>query len=90
MPVTINIPPYLRQYTADNATVTVKGKNVKSCLRALIEQYPQLNDLLFDVDNRIHNYISLFIGGDNVYSDTLEKPVKDGDTMHLIYIIGGG
>ncbi len=90
MPVNVNIPPYLRQYTANTSTVKVKGKTVKSCLRDLIEQYPQLKDYLFDADNLIHNYISLFIGGDNVYTDALEKQVKDGDTMHIIYIIGGG
>jgi molybdopterin converting factor small subunit len=88
--VTVNLAAYLRHYAADNENVTVNGNTIRECLDNLIEKYPNLRDQIFDKHDVLHNYVSIFVAGVIAYPDKLEKPVKERDTMHILYIIGGG
>ena len=90
MSIDINLASYLRPHAAYKETVAVKGKTVRECLDNLTARYPALKKMLFEKEDKLHDYVSVFAGGDIVYSDMLDKPVKDGDTLHILYIIGGG
>jgi adenylyltransferase/sulfurtransferase len=90
MSVTINVASYLRAHTGNRESVTVKGKTVRECLGNLVVRYPGLKKLLFDGDGKLHDYVSVFAGGQIAYGDELDNAVKDGDTLHVLYIIGGG
>ena len=90
MAVTVNLAAYLRQYAGDKENVRVPGKTVRECLDNLIKQYPKLRDPIFDKNNALHPYVSVFVAGEIMYADKLEKPVKDGVNMNILYIIGGG
>jgi len=90
MAVTVNLAAYLRQYAANKENVLVMGKTVRECLDNLIKQYPKLKDQIFDKNNSLYPYVSVFIAGEIMYADKLEKPVKDGVNMNILYIIGGG
>jgi molybdopterin converting factor small subunit len=90
MSAAINLASYLRPYVDDKEAVTVDGSTVRECLNALIKQYPGMKKMLFDKSGKLHDYVSVFVGGAIAYADELDKPVKDGDTLHILYIIGGG
>jgi molybdopterin converting factor small subunit len=90
MNIVINLPAYLRSYADDEESVTVKGKTIRECLDNLIKKYPRLNKMLFDEEGQLHNYVSIFAANEIVYADQLDKTIKDGDTIHILYIIGGG
>jgi molybdopterin converting factor small subunit len=90
MTVIINLPAYLRSYANDKESVKVKGKTIQECLDDLIKKYPGLKKMVFDQDGQLHTYVSIFAANEIVYSDQLNKSVKDGDTIHILYIIGGG
>jgi sulfur-carrier protein len=87
---TINLAAYLRSYADDKESVTVKGKTIQECLNDLIKKYPKLKKMLFDQDEQLHNHVSIFAANEIVYADQLDKPIKDGETIHILYIIGGG
>jgi molybdopterin converting factor small subunit len=90
MSVIINLPAYLRPYANEKENITVKGKTIQECLNDLIKKYRGLNTMVFDEEGQLHNYVSVFAANEIVYSDQLNKSVKDGDTIHILYIIGGG
>jgi molybdopterin synthase sulfur carrier subunit len=90
MSVTVNIPAYLRAYTDNKETIRVKGKTIKECLNNLLSEYPSLQKMVFDEDGQLHNYVSIFAANEIVYSDKIDKAIKDGETIHILYIIGGG
>ena len=46
--------------------------------------------MVFDQDSELHTYVSIFAANEIVYSDQLDKPIKDGETIHILYVIGGG
>jgi len=90
MSITINLASYLQPYTNNVESVIVKGKTVQECLDDLVLQYPGIQKMLFLPDGKLHTYVSVFVGADMTPADELTKPVKDGDVLHVLYIIGGG
>lgn len=90
MSVTINLASYLRSYVDGRETIEVNGNTIRECFDDLVRQYPGLKAMLFDKNNKLLDYVSVFAGGEITYADQLDKPVKNGDLLHILYIIGGG
>ena len=90
MSVKVTLPSYLQSFTNDKATIEVNGNTVKECLDHLVEQFPAINKKIYDKAGKMHDYASVYVDGEFAYGDELDKPVKDGDELHIVYIIGGG
>jgi len=46
--------------------------------------------MVFAKEGKLLDYVSIYVDGEFAYGDELAKPVKDGDELHVVYIIGGG
>ncbi len=90
MTVKINVPAYLQPYTGNSETVAVSGKTAAECLTHLVELYPDIKKMLFAEEGKLLDYVSVYLNGDFAYGEELEKPVGDGDELHVLYILGGG
>ena len=90
MSIKIDITSYLQPFTNDTEVVEVNGSTVGGCLNHLIKQFPSIEKMLFDKNSKLHSYVAIFINGKDAYPEELAKPVKDGDELHILYIIGGG
>lgn len=90
MSVNIKLPAYLRPYADDKESIKVRGKTIKECLGDLMKKYPALKKMVFDEDGELHTYVSTFAANEIVYPDQLDKEIKDGEIIHILYIIGGG
>ncbi len=90
MSVKIHMPAYLRQYTNDAETVDVSGDTAAACLDGLVVQFPEVSRMLFAAPGQLHDYVSVFLDGEFAYGDELDRKVKDGADLHLLYILGGG
>ena len=90
MSVKINIPSYLQPYTNDKEVVEVNGSSVNECLDHLVKQFPDMKKMLVTKEGKLLDYVSIYVGGEFAYANELAQPVKDGDELHLLYILGGG
>ncbi len=90
MSVTIKVATYLQPYMGDKEILEVEGNTVRQCLHNLITQFPEIEKMLFDEKERLLNYISVFIAEEVAYDDQMDIPVKDGDILNILYVIGGG
>ena len=88
MSIKINIHPILRQYTNNQETVEVTGNTVGNCLSNLIKQFPDIEKGIFDKDGKLLSYIDIYLNKDS--TKKLNKPVKDGEELHTVILIGGG
>ena len=86
----INIPSYLQPYTNNMEVVEVNGSTVSECLNHLIKQFPRMEKMLLAKNGDLFNYVNIYINGEDAYPEELTKPVKDGDALHILYIIDGG
>lgn len=88
---TLKIPTPLRQYTNGQAEVAVSGSNVATAMKNLVEQYPALEQHLYDGDGELRAFVNLFLGENNTRDlQGLETPLSEGDTLRIIPSIAGG
>ena len=90
MSIKIHIPPYLRSFTNNMEVVTVNGETVGECLDYLIKQFPAIEKMLFDKNSNLLDYLNIYVNEEDAYPENQAKPVKDGDELHLAYLIAGG
>ena len=90
MAITVKIPVHLQHFTNNLDTAEVNGNTVGQCLDHLVKQFPDIEEALFDENGNLLEYVDIYINGESAYPEELAKPVKDGDELSIILIIGGG
>lgn len=90
MSVQIDIPLFLQHIVNDVKVVNVNGGTVGECLKDLVRQFPQLRELLFDKNGKLHKYIEIFVNGKSTYPEELAESVKDGNEIYILNVITGG
>ena len=90
MSIRINVPPVFYQHTNNQQVVEVTGNTVGQCLKQFIKQFPETKPLLFDQDEELHAYLDIYLNRESTYPEILARLVKDGDELHIIFLISGG
>jgi len=90
MSIKISIPSYMRSFTNNTGVVEVNGSTVGECLNHLFKQFPRMRKQLFSRSGSLFENIIISINGESAYPEQLAKPVKDGDELKILFIIGGG
>ena len=49
-----------------------------------------MEKMLLAKNGKLFNYVNIYVNGEDAYPDELAKPAKDGDELHILYIISGG
>jgi adenylyltransferase/sulfurtransferase len=87
----IRIPTPLRAFTDREATVHVRGANVREGLADLIKQYPTLKPHLYRDTDELRPLINLFLGEDNIRDlRGLDTPLADDSNLIMVPSIAGG
>lgn len=90
MSVKVTIHKTHRQHTNGLEMVEVAGRNVGECLKSLIQQYPGMQQALFDNKGKLLNIAEVYVNGESAFPNELAKAVSDGDTIHLTFMLAGG
>ena len=92
MDIKVHIDSLLSDYTNKQRTAEVKGDTVSECLEHLAEQFPELIPFTREGKLLVYQdcYLGVFLNGEIVYHKELDKPVKDGDELSIILMVGGG
>ena len=90
MSIEMQLPSVFSRYADDKTSVNVEGSTIGECLLDLTRQHPKLANLLLNKDSSLLHTYSVFINGESTYPDEMNKPVKDGDKLHIVLIIHGG
>jgi len=88
--IKIHVLSSLQPFTNNQEVIEAKGRTVGECISQLIKQYPEIEKRLFDKNGKLLSYVGLYVNGEDIYPEDLVKPVKDGDELYILHIIGGG
>lgn len=88
MSIKLRISPLLSRYIDNQRIVEVNGDTVDECLKHLEKQFSKLK--LFEKDGRLLSYLNIYINKELISRKELDKPVKDGDEIYIMLMIGGG
>jgi molybdopterin converting factor small subunit len=84
----VRVASPLRSYTRDAAEVPGRGGSLRDVLAQLDRDYPGMRFRMIDEQDAIRPHIRLFVNTDEAM--TIDTPVRDGDTVHLICALSGG
>ena len=90
MSVKVKISSMFQSATAGAKMAEVTGSTVGECLRDLVRQYPDLERMLFDEKDRLPSEVVIFVNEESAAEDGINRPVKDGDEIYPLILIGGG
>ena len=90
MGIKINVPSFMQSFTNNMRVVEVNGSTVGECLSHLVKQFPSIKGQLFSKRGNLFENITISVNGESAYPEQLAKPVKDGDELNILLIIGGG
>ncbi len=88
--IKINIPAYMQSFTNNMEVVEVNGSTVGECLNHLVKQFPGMKKQLFSKNGNLFENIIISVNGESAYPEQLAKPVKEGDELNIVLIVGGG
>lgn len=89
MPITIVLPPMLQAIAGDIDRYETSGETIGVCLQNLAGRYPRVGQKLF-MGGKLVNGLNIFLNGQNVSKNVLGQPVRDGDVIHVSFIVLGG
>ena len=90
MSVEIELSSIFGRFTDNQLTFQVEGRTVGDCLKELFKQYPRLEKLLLNKEGRLQHAYDVYVNGESAYPKEMQKKVKDGDKLNLVFIIYGG
>jgi len=88
--IKINIHKTHRQFTDGLAVVEVSGNTVGECLKELIKRYPGMEKEVFTKKGKVNPIVEVYVNAESAYPDELAKRVRDGDEIHLTFMLAGG
>jgi molybdopterin converting factor small subunit len=88
----IHIPTPLRQFSGQQATVTVEAATVGQALERLTTSHPDLKKHLYSEEGRLRAFVNVYLNDEDIrhLAQKENTPVKEGDSLSIIPSIAGG
>jgi sulfur-carrier protein len=91
MSIEVRIPTVLRKHTGGERAVGGDGSTIAEVLKDLDAKHPGLREALLDDSGELARFINMYLNDEDVrYLQSLETPVKDGDTLSILPAVAGG
>ncbi|HSW39027.1 MAG TPA: MoaD/ThiS family protein [Acidobacteriota bacterium] len=89
MGITVRIPSTLRQYTEQIAEIELEGNTVGEVLNSLKARFPEAGERFFSAGTS--RFMNLYLNDQDVRSlRNLDTPVRERDTLSIVFAIAGG
>ena len=91
MSVTFAISSPYRKATGGKAEIEVQAENVGQAIAALNSSYPEMAQRLLGEKGGLNPYVNVYLNGEHLHrQDALDHPLKDGDRLVIMPVVGGG
>ena len=91
MASTLKIPSPLRRFTNGDASINVNENSIREVLNELFSKYPDIKKHLMEDDNKLRNFVNIFINGENIrQKEGLNTQVNNKSDIRIIPSIAGG
>jgi molybdopterin converting factor small subunit len=90
MSVEIELSSIFGRYTKNKLKIDVQGNTIKECLHDLVRQFPDIERILLNKEGNLQSAYDYYINGESSYPKDMNKPLKDGDKLNVVYVIHGG
>ena len=90
MPITVEIPPPLREHVGGLLSVPAIGETVEAVLADLARQHPAIEAKLFSA-GKLRPHVNVLVNNEDIrYLDDLDTATPEGSVVSLIPAVAGG
>jgi molybdopterin synthase sulfur carrier subunit len=86
----VEVPPRYRGPTQGRPLIPVDGSTVRGCIEAVEADYPGFRELILDDRGELRRYVRLFLNGDALAADEIDRAVGDADRVQILAARAGG
>ncbi len=91
VPVRVYLPSLLERCTGGAREVQVHAATLREGIRQLLQAYPLLKTHLYENEEQLREHVLIFYNDENTrWLDTLDIPLKKGDTITILQAVSGG
>ena len=91
MAIVFAIPAPYRKVTGNLSEVRVAAGTVAEAISGLNKLYPDMAKRLVTAEGALNPYVSVYVNGEHLHGpEALGRPLKDGDRLVVMPVIGGG
>lgn len=91
MPVSVSIPPPLRNLTGQADTVQAEGTTIAEIIADLEKNHPGIRERLLDTNGQIRRFVNIYVNGEDVrFLQDQATPVSPRDEISIVPAIAGG
>lgn len=88
---TIRIPTPMRRFTNGERLITVSAPTLGAAIGELNSRFPGTRDRIVDANGELHQYVSIFVGEQDVrLLQGLDTALDDGSEVSIIPAMAGG
>ncbi|MEG3436440.1 MoaD/ThiS family protein [Pannus brasiliensis CCIBt3594] len=70
--------------------ISLEAETVEQALGRVTEQYPALRTSLYDADGNVRKVHRLFLNGEQLLGNEIERPLQENDSLQILTAIAGG
>jgi molybdopterin converting factor small subunit len=91
MPIKVSVfSSKLLQAMHNPDVVLAQGNTVGACLDNLVEQYPDIQKLIFDKQHQLRREVYVYVNAESLHKVELTRPVKEKDFLIIAILVSGG
>ena len=91
--ISVHISGHLKDYTGKKRDFEMsnEAQDVLELIEGLNRMFPGIKDRILDDQDKIREYVNVFVNGENVRDASGEKTrLKGGDQVHVLPSVAGG
>ena len=89
--VSVRLPTVLRPAANGQSAVEATGASVGDVVKALVTDYPGLEENLIDGNGGIRKFVNVYVNDEDIrFIEKLDTPVADGDEVAILPAVAGG
>lgn len=87
---TLEVPSRYRVPTRGESRIDVKGTTIRECIVEVESRFPGFQELILDTGGKQKRFVRLFLNGDALERDALDRLLSQEDTITIMASAAGG
>ena len=89
--IPIELPSLIQSCANGRSVVTIEADTFANALEQLCTDYPLMRNALYESPGELRQHVLVFLNEDNSrWLETLDVPLKEGDTIIIVQSVAGG
>ena len=86
----VEVPTRYRGPTRGESRVRVEADTLRRCIEEVEARHPGFQELILDPDGNLRRFVRIFVNGDPLAADAVDRPLGADDRIQILAAAAGG